>query len=412
MNELAEAPTTETPQENLTQEYIERTISSAIPESDRKYLNEPETVSEKPEKTTKKGETKKPAIGDSEIPLDDDEPEPVIDEGEETEEDDENPPIERTETDKAKAATKWKTYREAYRENPKLKQENETLKRQVAQLGDQSQVKVLQEHIQALATERERLVRLVEQGNIEASDTWQNEVMAPLNQMWQDVQTIAQRNGMDANKVANLLQNSDDVALNDYMEEHNTRPGDRNYLFGMIRDLSHVERHKQYLRANAHELSQRSQQEMMASRDNYFKNLNGQRNGAIEKIVPKVTEKILNVLPKDKRRNLQDDVKYILDFDNWEPDIQMFAGVSAVVLPDLLDSYNMLRTQLKEAKNELIKLRGGAPRITTGGKSPRVTAAIPEEEETPVSDKLAKTNLSDFAEESTRRIRQAMGYRR
>ena len=137
--------------------------------------------------------------------------------------------------------------------------------------------------------------------------------------------------------------------------------------------------------------------------------MHGQRTSAVEKIIPKVTEKILNILPRDKRRDLKNDAKYILDFDNWEPDIQMFAGVSAVVLPDLLDSYNMLRAQLKEAKTELVRLRGGAPRITTGSRAPR--APIAEEEE-PAPATLAKTDLSDFAEESTRRIRQAMGYRK
>jgi len=279
----------------------------------------------------------------------------------------------------------------------------------VAQLGDQSEVKVLREHVQALATERERLVRLVEQGNIEQSETWNQQVMGPLNQMWEDIQTISKRNGMDAVKVATLLQNSDDVALNDYMEEHNARPGDRNYLFGMIRDLDRVERHKQYLRANAHELSQRSQQEMLASRDQYFQNLSTQRTHAIEAIVPKIEQKILRILPQDKRRNLQEDVKHILDFEKWEPDIQMYAGVSAVVLPDLLDSYNMLRAQLKEAKAELVQLRGGGPKITTGGKTPRVPISAADEELTP--EKLAKTSLTDFAEDSTKRIRQAMGYR-
>ena len=406
MNEVAESPV-ESPAE-LTQDYVERTISSAIPESDRKYLGEeqPEKViPDKTQKTQKKAE-KKPEIGDSEIPLDDEEPERAVDEDED-ESEDEAPPEERTESDKAKAATKWKQYREAYRENPKLKSENQSLKRQVAQLSDQSEVRTLREHVQALAGERERLVRLVEQGNIEQSDMWNEQITAPLDSMWEDVQTIAKRNGMDANHLARLLQNGDDEVLQNYMDEHSARPGDRHYLFGMIRDIDRIEKHKQYLRANSHELSQRSRQEMMAQRDNYVKGVSSQRSSAIEAIVPKIEQKILSVLPKDKRRNLQSDVKYILDFEKWEPDIQMFAGVSAVVLPDLLDSYNLLRSQLKEAKAELVRFRGGTPRITTGGKAPRVV-----EEEAPAPAALAKTSLTDFAEESTKRIRQAMGYRK
>jgi hypothetical protein len=401
MSEVAEPPPATEAPEQLTQEYVEKTISSAVPESDRKYLGE-----EQPEKTVpeKKAQKKKPEIGDSEIPLDD-EPEKVVEEGEE---EDEDAPEIRGETDKAKANAQWKQYREAARENPKLKSENETLKRQIAQLSDQSEVNNLRQHVQALAQERERLVRLVEQGSIEHSDIWQQQVMTPLNQMWEDIQVIAQRNGMDSQALANLLQNKDDEALNTYMDEHNTRPGDRHYLFGMIRDIDRIERQKAYLRENSHELSQRSQQEMEARRNHYFQSMGAARQHHVSNIVPKFEQKILAVLPKDLRRNLQNDLQYILDFDHWEPDVQMFAGVSAVVLPDLLDSYNRLRGQLREAKAELIKFRGGSPKVANGSRAP----AAPREEEEAPAPTLAKTNLADFAEESTKRIRQALGYRK
>ena len=119
----------------------------------------------------------------------------MVDEGEE--EDEEAAPEVKGETDKAKSDAKWKQYREAARENPKLKSELQTLKQQLAKLSDQSEVNTLRQHVQALAQERERLVRLVEQGTIEQSDIWNEQVMTPLNNMWEDVQTIAQRNGMD-----------------------------------------------------------------------------------------------------------------------------------------------------------------------------------------------------------------------
>ena len=408
MSEVAEPPPAsfEAP-EPLTQEYVERTISSAIPESDRKYLGDEQPEKVVPEKPEKKAEKKKPEIGDTEIPLDDDEPEKVVDEGEE--EDDEEAPEVKGETDKAKSDAKWKQYREAARENPKLKSELATLKKQVAQLSDQSELDNLRQHVQALEQERGRLARLVEEGSIEHSDIWQQQVMEPLNNMWEDVQTIAKRNGMDPQELANILQNKDDETLQSYMDEHSTRPGDRHYLFGMIRDIDRIEKTKAYLRENSHELSQRSKQEMEARRNHYFQSMGAARQQAVSNIVPKFEQKILTVLPKDLRRNLQDDLKYILDFDHWEPDVQMFAGVSAVVLPDLLDSYNRLRGQLREAKAELIKFRGGSPKLTNGSRAP--VAPVREEEETPTPT-LAKTNLSDFAEESTKRIRQALGYRK
>ena len=243
----------------------------------------------------------------------------------------------------------------------------------------------------------------------EQSDTWQQQVMAPLNAMWEDVQTIAQRNGMDPNQLAHLLQNKDDEALANYMDEHSTRPGDRHYLFGMIRDIDRIEKTKQYLRHNAHEMSQQSQQEMAARRNYYFQSIGAARSKAVEAIVPKITEKILAVLPKDKRRNLQNDVKYILDFDKWEPDIQMFAGVSAVVLPDLLG-------QLQPSSRAIARSQAGVDQVPWGwsqdhdrGKDACGPGARGRR---PLRGRWPRPSLTDFAEESTKRIRQALGYRK
>ncbi len=418
MSEVAEAPVTEQPVEHMSQEYVKDTIRSAIPESDLKYLK-PEQKESTTKEPKKKGAfadraEKKPAeVGDNDIPLDDDEPEKVIDEETEPppEDEDESIPEAKAETDKAKAATKWKMYREAYKENSKLKSELQTLKQQNAQLGDQSEVKTLREHVQALASERQRLIQLVEQGNIEQSDIWNREIMEPLNEMWGDIQTIAKRNSLDARRLATLVQNGDDEALKNYMDgENSTRPGDQNYLYGMQREVAKIEKKKEYLKANAHQLSQQSQQQMLAQRNQHFESIGQARRNAVGQIVPKMYEKIISVMPKSLRRDLQKDLPHILDFEKWEPDIQMYAGCSAVVLPDLLDSYNMLRTQLREAKTELVRLRGGSPKISTGGRTPTVPA-LPAGDK-PKQEDLAKVNLSDFAEESTKRIRQALGYRR
>ena len=409
-NDIAEPPVETGQGEALTTDYVDQTISSAIPESDRKYLDEqPEKAerSEKPEKT-KKAE-KKPEIGDSEIPLDD-EPEKAVDEKEE--EQDEEPPVAKTETERAKADARWKQYREAYKENPKLRSENQDLKRKLESAQDPKEINELRETVNNLYQERQHLIQLVEMGNIEHSEIWQRDVTEPLTGMWEDIQAVAKRNGMDATKVAKIIESGDDVVLNDYMDEHQTRPGDRNYLFRLIPDVQNIERRKKYLRGHASELSQKNMQAQKAERDNYMQGLQAARSQAIETIIPKVQEKILAVLPKDRRRDLQKDVKHIMDYDNWDEDIKMFGGVAAVMLPDLLDSYNFLRGQLREAKQELVKMRGGSPKITPSGRSASTPPSRRDEDEEPPMDKLAKTNLSDFAEESTRRIRQAMGYRK
>ena len=404
-DDMAEAPATESP-ESMTQDYVRETISSAVPESDRKYLDESEKA-ERPEKTKKA----KKEIGDSEIPLDDDEPEKVVDEGEE-EAEDEEPPQARNETERAKADAKWKQYRESHKEVTRYRSENQDLKRRLEAASDTRETEQLREAVNNLYNERTRLIQLVEMGNIEQSEVWHNDVTEPLNAMWEDIQSIAQRNGMDPTKIANIIQNGDDVTLNEYMDEHQTRPGDRNYLFRLIPDVQNIERRKKYLRHHASELSQRNMQDRLAQRDQYIQGVHGARAQAIETIFPKIHEKILSVLPKDRRRDLQKDVKYIMDYENWDEDVKMFGGVAAVVLPDLLDSYNLLRRQYKEAKQELVRLRGGSPKIQPSGRSASTPPSRRDEDEEAPVDTLAKTNLADFAEQSTKRIRQAMGFRK
>jgi hypothetical protein len=395
------------PAESMTQDYVRETISSAVPESDLKYLDE------RPEKTTTtRKAAKKPEIGDSEIPLDDDEPEKVIDEGEEEEEEDESPPQARNETERAKADAKWKQYREAYKEVTRYRSENQDLKRKLEAASDTKETEQLREAVNSLYSERQRLIQLVEMGNIEQSEIWQRDVTEPLNVMWEDIQNIAKRNGMDPTKLAHIIQAGDDVTLNDYMDEHSTRPGDRNYLFRLIPDVQQIDRRKNYLRHHASELSQRNMQDRLAQRDQYMQGVHGARAQAVNTIFPKIQEKILSVLPKDKRRDLNKDVRYIMDYENWDEDIKMFGGVAAVVLPDLLDSYNLLRRQYKEAKQELVRLRGGSPKVSPSGRAATTPPTRRDEDEEAPVDKLAKTNLSDFAEESTKRIRQAMGFRK
>ena len=152
--------------------------------------------------------------------------------------------------------------------------------------------------MQALANERVRLIQLVEQGNIEQSEIWNQQVMAPLNAMWEDIQVIAKRNGMDQQELATLVQGGDDKKLNAYMEEHEAGPGDRHYLFGMQRDVKAIDRHKAYLRAHASELSQQSHQQMMAQRDGYLKDISARRTSAIESIAPRWSRKSCPSCPR------------------------------------------------------------------------------------------------------------------
>jgi hypothetical protein len=185
--------------------------------------------------------------------------------------------------------------------------------------------------------------------------------------MWSHVQTIAKRNSLDPGKLVQYMVNGDDVGLDDYMAE--ARPGDKAAGFRMINDLQEIEERKEQLRANAQQLGANEHQQMMAQRDAYFKHITGQRESAVERIIPKIEERVMALLPQDKRIDLKGASKSILDYDNWGEDVRMYSGFAAVVLPEVIDGYKALRSELKAAKNELIKLRGGTPKIAAGSAS-------------------------------------------
>jgi hypothetical protein len=281
------------------------------------------------------------------------------------------------------------------------------LKQKVAQLGDTSEVNHLREQLQHLSQEREQLLQAVEVGNVEAGYQWKQHIVEPLNRMWSHVQTIAKRNSLDPGKIVQYMVNGDDVGLDEYMSE--ARPGDRAAGFRMINDLQEIDERKEQLRANAHQLSASEHQQMMAQREAYQKHISGQRESAVERIMPKIEERVLSLLPQDKRIDLKGASKNILDYDNWGEDVRMYSGFAAVVLPEIIDGYKALRGELKAAKNELVKLRGGTPKIAAGSASGsrRALPVNDDEEESPDLNKPIREITSDM----TNRLRKSMGFR-
>src|SRR4029077_19243646 len=161
--------------------YIQETIHSAvdnIPES--KYLREPEKEKKEPPKTSKqvRQEAAKPP--------------------EEEEEDlGYDAPEDKEDAKAAKTQAAWTAYKQAYHELPKLKATLADMERKLAQASDNRELLQLRSTIQQLNQEREQLRHVVDVGNVEQSPRWKEYVTTPLNQMWEDTQAIAKRNGLD-----------------------------------------------------------------------------------------------------------------------------------------------------------------------------------------------------------------------
>ena len=177
----------------------------------------------------------------------------------------------------------------------------------------------------------------------------------------------------------------------------------------MINDLQEIEERKEQLRADAHQLSESERAQMMAQREAYQKHITGQRENAVERIMPKIEEQVLALLPQDKRIDLKDARKDVLDYDNWGEDVRMYSGFAAVILPEVIDGYKALRSELKAAKNELIKLRGGTPKIAAGSASAsRRAAPVNDDEEENVE---LNRPIREITADMTNRLRKSIGLR-
>jgi hypothetical protein len=400
----------EAPEAPATSDYIRDALSQAtsqIPES--KYLNDDGGPDGEPEKkdSKKATPTKQPLRGKSDAKPDakaeEDDFSDIEEPPEETDEDKEE---NQADSKEAKTQAAWTTYKQAYRELPKIKAELTELKAQLAKAGDTREVEGLRQAVQHFQQERDQLMRAVEVGNIEQSPHWQHYVTEPLNRMWGDVQEIAKRNNLEPNKLVNFLVNRDDVGLNEYMAE--ARPGDKYHAFGMIRDLGQIEHTKTEMRKNAHQLQQNDQAQYSAYREQQMKQIGEERSRAIEKIMPKIEDKVMRYFPKDKRIDLASATKHIMDHDSWSNDVKMYSGFAALVLPELLDTHRATRIALKAAKEELVKLRGGGPKINSGHASSPRRAQV----ESDADDEAEfKKPIREYTFDAARRMAAAAGFR-
>jgi hypothetical protein len=380
----------------LNADYISKTIEDATSRiGDSKYLEEGDSPEPKDAKKKKETPAEAPEEEPEEEPEEKEEPEP--EEGE----------TDRQSSKEAKTEAKWHQYRKAYHENTKLRAEMADLQKKVSELGNTNEVPQLRQWLQQLSQERDELLRAVEVGSVERSPRWKAEIEQPLDRMWGNIQAIAKRNSLDPQKLATLVANNDDTTLEDYISE--ARPGDRNHLFAMLPAVQQIEEHKQWLRENATQLSQSDYQAMMQQRQAQMGEVVQQRNGAIERIAPKLEDRLVRFIPKDKRPNIKGAMETIRDFESWKEDVKMYAGMAALILPEVCDQWKATRIALREAKDENVRLRGGTPKRTAGSaKAPVHSVAGNGEDEEGVD---LNAPIREITAGMTKRLRGVMGYR-
>jgi hypothetical protein len=299
-----------------------------------------------------------------------------------------------------KSQQKWHAYKKSHKENPRLKA-------RIAELESQSQshtgeVEQLRKHVQALYEERQQLAHAVEVGNVEASPRWKDEITKPLNRMWDRIQYIGKKNNLEPKKIADFLNHGLDRDLEEYVSEASV--ADRNALYNMFEQLSEINDKRREFKENASQLSQSDYQRAISQQNEYYHQVFGQRTKAIETMIPKLEERVMRYIPKDRRHDLREIAKDVLDYDNWKEDAKMYGGYAAVILPDLLDSIKAMQTELNRVKADNVKLRGGGPRAGATGSRPPSSKGGEEQVD------LSRP-LNEITNDMTTRLRRAAGYR-
>jgi FtsZ-binding cell division protein ZapB len=86
-----------------------------------------------------------------------------------------------------------------------------------------------------------------------------------------------------------------------------------------------------------------------------------------------MTEKVYSLLPEGARPDINKLQQEVMKYDEWPENLKVYGILGAAVLPDLIDTVKSLQNELKETKENNIKLRGGsAP--AAGGNSPKTPA--------------------------------------
>lgn len=298
-----------------------------------------------------------------------------------------------------KAKIRWKELKQAESDLKIAQKELSELKRRGEEFQQQSkEVAELKSQIEDIKAEREAIDSELYLTRVQSTREWKQYITEPLNGIISDVEFFAQRNKTEPAVLIDALQadsNGDPSKLEQAIADWSER--DKTKVWALADNLLQIEKRKSEIEANsksAYEASmQRTSKEQQENQSKYF----AQRETAISDVLPKVTEKVFNLLPEDKRPNIEELKKEIMGYDSWPENLKVYGILGATVLPDLIDQINTLKSQLNETKENNVKIRGTSPSVA-GGNSPR----SPQESNKPVD--YSKVDTDDFVKSLVSRM--------
>jgi DNA repair exonuclease SbcCD ATPase subunit len=298
------------------------------------------------------------------------------------------------------AKIRWKELKQAEKELKLAQKELSELKRRGEEFESASQeVQRLKEQVAEIERERESLDGELYISRVQASKEYKKFVTEPLNQLFDDVDFYASRNSVDGGDIMDALEadvNGNPKVLEQLLADWSDR--DKTKVYQLADNLLAIQKRKGEIESNsraAYEASvEREKSEQHQQIQQYF----AQRETAVNTVIPRLSEKVFNLLPEDKRPDIAKLQEEIMGYDQWPEDLKVYGIAGAAILPDLVDRITSLQSELETARNENVKIRGGAA-PAAGGVAPR----SPADANKPVD--YTKVDTDDFVKGLVSRIR-------
>lgn len=290
-----------------------------------------------------------------------------------------------------KAKIRWKELKQAEVDLKSAQKELTDLKKRGEEFDQQArEVAELKANLEEIQNERDSIDGELYLTRVQATKEWKQYITQPLNGIISDVEYFAKRNQTDAGSLINAIQadvNGNPQELESVIADWSER--DKTKVWALADNLLQIENRKADIESNskaAYEASLENQNKEMQSRQEQYY---AQRESAISDVLPKVAEKVFNLLPEDKRPNSETLKKELMDYDSWPENLKVYGILGATVLPDLIEQINTLKSQLNETKENNVKIRSSSPSVNSGN-SPRT----PQESRKSVD--YSKIDTDDF----------------
>ena len=290
-----------------------------------------------------------------------------------------------------KAKIRWKELKQAEVELKSAQKELSDLKKRGEEFDQQArEVAELKANLEEIQSERDSIDGELYLTRVQSTREWKQYITEPLNGIISDVEYFAKRNQTDAGSLINAIQadvNGNPQELESVISDWSER--DKTKVWALADNLLQIEKRKADIEANskaAYDASLENQNKEMQSRQEQYY---AQRESAISDVLPKVAEKVFNLLPEDKRPNSETLKKELMDYDSWPENLKVYGILGATVLPDLIEQINTLKSQLNETKENNVKIRSSSPSVNSGN-SPRT----PQESRKSVD--YSKIDTDDF----------------